>query len=665
MRVALRSWVGIVVFWLLACPAPADADPVNLAANPSFETAAEGQIADAWRGPADTYARDASVARTGQASLHFRCDDAERYRLCSESIPLEPGRKYRVSVWVKTREVAGNDNGASVCVEWSDKEGQWLGGRYPKGVTGTADWTQVVEAFRVPLAAGACTLTCYGTRGTTGEAWFDDLEVVRMVDPPLRTVLVRPVYRGRITADGPREAVVRARLKLADLDLRAEDVRLEADLLALPEERVLQSAAARPAARAEEGTLESLAADLALPVADLPEGRYAVAVRLLGPDGRVLGASRHALVREPESFRPRVAIDEHQRLIVDGKPFFPLGVYWGSIREDDLKIYAQSKFNCLMPYASPDRAGMDLAQRYGLRVIYSVKDMYYGSTWCPASIRSVEDEEPLVRSRIREFRDHPALLAWYLNDELSQNFVPRLEAHHRWVTEDDPNHPDWSVLYQIDEIAAYLETFDAVGSDPYPVGRKPVSEAFRWTRTTRQQVEQARPLWQVPQLHNWANYAETEAEKAKLRTPTTAEVRNMAWQCICEGARGLVFYSWNDLKRNADVSFEQQWTGLKETAAEIDRWAPVLLSVEEASESVAPVTPPAWLHWTVRRTGGETYLFVVNDGDGEGAVRFRLADPKAAVREPGPGTDVAIAEGVFEVGLAPLDVRVFVVGKKP
>ena len=49
-------------------------------------------------------------------------------------------------------------------------------------------------------------------------------------------------------------------------------------------------------------------------------------------------------------------------------------MYWSSINEDDLKIYADSKFNCLMPYGSPSAGQIDLAGRYGLKVIYSVKD---------------------------------------------------------------------------------------------------------------------------------------------------------------------------------------------------------------------------------------------------------------------------------------------------
>ena len=74
-----------------------------------------------------------------------------------------------------------------------------------------------------------------------------------------------------------------------------------------------------------------------------------------GRDGKVLEAARHDLVRLADDFKPKAYIDEHRRLILDGKPFFPIGMYWSSINEADLKLYAESKFNCLMPYGPPTR----------------------------------------------------------------------------------------------------------------------------------------------------------------------------------------------------------------------------------------------------------------------------------------------------------------------
>jgi len=213
------------------------------------------------------------------------------------------------------------------------------------------------------------------------------------------------------------------------------------------------------------------------------------------------------------------------------------------------------------------------------------------------------------------------------------------------------------VLYQFREVADYLKTFDVIGTDPYPIGRGPASMAAQWTAETLRQVERARPLWQVPQLHNWANYAKTEAEKKRGRTPTFDEVRSMAWQCICEGATGLVFYSWYDVKRNPDVPFNVQWEGLRRLAAEIDQMAPAVLSIDPPPAIRVEGQQPGWLHWLCRKSAGKLYLVAVNDGDGEGVVRFRLPAERKSVRLLGENRPVPCHGDSIPLELPRLAVR--------
>jgi len=618
----LISLLAFVCLLLGAAIVLGDESQPNLAGNPSFEEANEGSpLPDAWSGDRHVYSRDAGAGRDGSAALKYVNDDPGRYRLATQRIPLHPGRKYRVRGWVKTEGITGEESGATFCIEWSDKMGKWMGGVYPSGVKGIQGWTQIESVARVPEEAGSCSLSCYVRQGMTGTAWFDDVEVIRIVDPPLRSVLMSPIYRGRITATGPKTIRAVVRIDLRDYDLQLEDVRVRGVLSREGDGQVLGTVQQEPTVQKE--TAEPVM--LEIPAGQLPPGRYRWESGLVDVEGETIYSVHHALVRVSDEIRPTCVIDEDRRLLVDGRPFFPLGIYWSSINEDDLRIYAGSKFNCLMPYGSPSREQMDLAEQYGLKVIYSIKDWYAGSRYCPPSIRSVDDEEGMVRKRVREYRDHPALLAWYLNDELPQRFLTQLEAHQHWVTEEDPDHPTWVVLYQVGEVAAYVNTFDVIGTDPYPIGRKPASMAAEWTAETFRQVERARPMWQVPQLHNWANYANSEAERKRGRTPTYEEVRGMAWQCIAEGATGLVFYSWYDVKRNPDVSFDEQWSGLKRLAAEIDRMAPILLSIEPVPEiRVGDGRPPAWLHWIVRKHRGNLYIVAVNDGDADGNTIFQF-----------------------------------------
>ena len=635
----------------------------ELVTDPSFEQPING-AKGGWRGDSKVYSIDTEVSRSGKSSLRFVNSDSGRYRLCSQKVALKPGWKVHFGAWVKTKDVQGSESGATVCLEWQNAEGKYIGGSYPKGVQGTRDWTHVEATSRLPENAVSVALNCYVRRGMKGTAWFDDVELERVADPPMDVVLRTPVYRGWITAKGPEQARVAVRLRLQDYDLKPADVRLGLRLRDAAG-TVRQETSAR-ADEKSDGPIE-----MTVPVRGLTPGDYDLEVRLTMADGKEVQTVHERLQRVPDDHRPRCTIDEHRRLLVDGKPFFPLGMYFSSIKAQDLKTYAQSKFNCLMPYGAPNREQMDLAGQYRLKIIYSVKGWYFGIPGCPKTIRSEADEEPQVRARIREYRDHPALLAWYLNDELSLAYVPRLEAHQRWVAEEDPNHPTWTVLYQVHDVAAYVRSFDVIGTDPYPIGHAPASMAGDWTAETFRHVGRSRPVWQVPQAHNWANYPSVvNSKKHPGHTPTLDEKRSMAWQCICEGATGLVFYSWFDVQRNPDVPFAQQWDELKQLAAEIDRMAPVLLSIEPtptvtAGGVAAGQESPRWLRWTVRCQGGKMWIVAANDGDGEGAISFTLPWQPRSIAVAGENRTIRPEGKTFHDALRPLAVHIYEIECEP
>ena len=97
----------------------------------------------------------------------------------------------------------------------------------------------------------------------------------------------------------------------------------------------------------------------------------------------------------------------------------------------------------------------------------------------------------------------------------------------------------------------------------------PARRAADYTKRSVESVMGSRPVWMVPQVMNWAVYRKTEEEKRGLRPPTLAELRSMSWQCLTEGAGGLIYYSFFDLKKDTTVPFETQWGIAKQVAGEI------------------------------------------------------------------------------------------------
>jgi len=136
----------------------------------------------------------------------------------------------------------------------------------------------------------------------------------------------------------------------------------------------------------------------------------------------------------------------------------------------------------------------------------------------------------------------------------------------------------------------------------------------------------------------------------------------MAWQCICEGATGLVFYSWFDVKaRTYDVPFAEQWEELKKIAAEIDAAAPALLSTEPAASVTVRCRPekPEWLHWLTRSHGGKTVLFVANNGDAEGQATFTFDRDITSVSVPAENRSIQPKGRSFQDEFRKLDVRIY------
>ena len=133
----------------------------------------------------------------------------------------------------------------------------------------------------------------------------------------------------------------------------------------------------------------------------------------------------------------------------------------------------------------------------------------------------------------------------------------------------------------------------------------------------------------------------------------------MTWQCIAEGANGLIYYSWFDLystNRNAGLDFPAYWSEFKNVVQEVKDIAPVLLSVEETPAIAAPEAE--WLNWTVKRAGKTTYLIAVNNTPEPHTISFTLPKQAQSARETGTGEALTLEDGrALPLDFPPLGVR--------
>ena len=619
MRISLCLCTGLLLAATALRAAPGKAFGPNLVPNPGFEEMVDGK-AVGWALPTGEYSISTDNPRTGRNCLRFENANAEKYVLCSVPVSPEKERRYELAAWVRTENIQGKDNGATICLEFYGADKKYVGGSYPQGVKGTQpEWTRVQGVSRaVPEKATSINLTCYVRKGMTGIAYWDDVSLRQYV-PPLAEGITTDLYRNE-TAGGPVR--IKLGISLAGTKATLEDLRGRLEL--------------KDAAGAVVQTVEPSAkaidhVEFVVDSGPLKTGDHQADCKVWLTSDPAKGEASIALHRVAKATQRRVYIDKYQRVIVEGKPFFPLGMYWSGIKPDQLATYADSAFNCLMPYGAPTKEQMDLVQKHNLKVIYSIKDFYAGSKYCPGFIKSVEDERPEIEKKVRAHRDHSALLAWYLNDELPKSMIERLASHQQWIEELDPDHPSWVVLYQVNDVRGYLSSFDAIGTDPYPIPTKPASTALDWTRKTRKAGFGHRSVWQVPQVFDWRAYKKSPEDAEKYRAPTLLEMRSMTWQCIAAGANGLIYYSWFDVRRMDKIDpFEERWAEIKTMAAEVKEFMPAILSVEEIPEVVA--TGSEAVAWRICRQGDALLLIAVNSDDkpAESTFRFPTALTKLA-----------------------------------
>ncbi len=614
----------------------------NLVVNGGFEEMRDGHVVG-WSARAPMYTFRDGEGRSSTRALYYENSNPKAYVFPPQRVYPVPGAKYVFGCWVRTEDIKSSNGGATIGLEWVDKDGNYAGGDYPAGVTGTSDGWVKLE-FRltpVPPHAAKVAIFPYVRAGSTGKAWFDDVFLRPYGGRPVEA-LYSTAYRN-LAADG--DVTFKAAVNLPASEYNLSELRAE----------FAYRAADGTTRRVPAVTLDELCAAVSVPVASLAMGESEVSFRLFQDRNgeRELGRASLVFTRVAALPERPTWIDRHGRAIVDGKPFFPLGMYFGQCTTNFVDIYRKGPFNCLMPYTPPSVAMLDYCHSRGLKVFYSVKDAFHGTRWCPGEIRSEADEYRFIEKTVLARKDHPAILAWYLNDERPLNWIDRLVRHYNLVARLDPGHPCWSVLMQYDLTRDYMPSFDVIGTDPYPLPDQPVRMATDWTRTTVKGLMGVKPAWQVPQVYDRRRDMTSLATRG-FKAPTLEEIRSMAWQCLAAGANGLVFYSFFEIyEENAPnpKKFDVAWREVCTMAEDIRARIPIFLSVEKPPTITSQpelIVARAWRH------EGRDYLLAVNmTREPQHGMIVLDGRYRRATADLGHGASLA-APGRIEVSLAPL-----------
>jgi hypothetical protein len=214
-----------------------------------------------------------------------------------------------------------------------------------------------------------------------------------------------------------------------------------------------------------------------------------------------------------------VAFNADGIALVDGKPFFPIGVFTYSIDPTVLAELHEVRCNTVLHGFNPDQ--LNLLHDHGMMAVCETSDV-----WLKAA------------------KDHPALLAWYLTDEPENRGVTADGERKRYLDlkARDPNHPIGLCHTSFEALTTFKSACDFTMTDIYPITKNRNTNVMGVSIM----MDEARRIhgqaW--PQWTDIQTFGGPESDNGVWAAPLPHEVRFMVYQALIHRATGILYFSY-------------------------------------------------------------------------------------------------------------------------
>lgn len=325
--------------------------------------------------------------------------------------------------------------------------------------------------------------------------------------------------------------------------------------------------------------------------------------------------------------------DEHGRIVVNGKPFFPILLYGVPGDSESLKRIHDHGFNTVSVSRPQD---IEAAKAAGL--------------YCAAHGKKIDKTDNIL---LAIGMDSPVL-------NLKPPLIGNLKADLEKVRKAVPNRPVMHAIgYWLNEPAgvvsntlpppdkyeAVVQTIDVAAPYLYPVPYQPIHSVGDAVGRAWAASNGKKPLLPILQIFTWT---------VTDRYPTPAELKCMVSLSLIHGATGIGFYSYNHVTGKKGVTFDQEqpatWAMLKEINAELAETGPFLLD-SAPDPSVALKERGAVQLRAVSHTGSRLILLANPTAAATEATLQFASTPEGALKRVGPGDGITIHGGTAKVRL--------------
>jgi len=380
--------------------------------------------------------------------------------------------------------------------------------------------------------------------------------------------------------------------------------------------------------------------------------------------------------------RTSVRIDKDNRWIVNGKPYFALGLSgappadlktpdgkdgWAELASGGINWMRIGAFPWKEEAVHDVQAQMDAAARVGIYGMLALWDL---------SAPENEKEEAQLKATIERFKDHPALICYKDVDEPAwgkRKLEPIIKGY-KIIKELDPGHPVVMInapRNTVEELRQYAVACDGTGVDIYPVSvpmgghsglpNKQMSVVGDYARRMNEVVEGRKPVMMVLQI----TYSGTTPPKHVLVRPTFYQQRYMTYQAMIDGAKGIMYFGGYIVLNDRDEKLGFNWTYW------YDVLKPLLKEIGPGTEVYSVVTAPSKddvklkvdgaddLEYLARKVDGKTYVLAAKREGSEASIKLSGFKGSGEADVLYENRKVAVKNGVLEDTFKPNEVHVY------